>query len=41
LYQSTLWRLQRFNNSVVMGGIVASFLLFVPFFFFSNYLTGR
>jgi len=30
LYQSTHWRLQRFHNSLVMGGIVVSHLLFVP-----------
>lgn len=41
LYQSTVWRLQRFNNSVVMGGIVVSLLLFVPFFFLSNYLIRK
>ena len=30
LYNSTLWRLERFNNSIVMGSLVVSLALFVP-----------
>jgi uncharacterized protein (TIGR03546 family) len=30
LYQSQLWRLERFNNSVVMGSLAISLLLFLP-----------
>lgn len=30
LYQSPLWRLEGFNNSVVMGSLVISLLLFLP-----------
>jgi uncharacterized protein (TIGR03546 family) len=30
LYQSPLWRLERFNNSVVMGSFAISLLLFLP-----------
>jgi uncharacterized protein (TIGR03546 family) len=30
LYQSPLWRLEGFNNSVVMGSLATSLLLFLP-----------
>ena len=30
LYQSRLWRLERFNNSVVMGSLAISLFLFLP-----------
>jgi uncharacterized protein (TIGR03546 family) len=30
LYDSTLWRVERFNNSVVMGSVLVSLVLFVP-----------
>jgi len=30
LYKSPLWRLERFNNSVVMGSLAISLLLFLP-----------
>ena len=30
LYNSTLWRVERFNNSIVMGSLLASLVLFVP-----------
>jgi uncharacterized protein (TIGR03546 family) len=30
LYNSTLWRIERFNNSIVMGSLVVSLALFVP-----------
>lgn len=38
LYNSTLWRLERFNNSIVMGSLIVSVLLFVPLYFISNQL---
>ncbi len=38
LYNSTLWRLERFNNSIVMGSLVVSLALFVPFYLLSNQL---
>ena len=31
LYNSTLWRLERFNNSIVMGSLAVSLALFVIF----------
>ncbi|HEX9742308.1 MAG TPA: TIGR03546 family protein [Nitrospiraceae bacterium] len=38
LYNSTLWRLERFNNSIVMGSLIASVILFVPLYLLSNRL---
>lgn len=38
MYNSTFWRLQKFNNSVVMGSFVSSLILFVPLVLLSNYL---
>lgn len=38
LYNSTLWRLERFNNSIVMGSLIVSLLLFVPLYLASNRL---
>jgi uncharacterized protein (TIGR03546 family) len=38
LYNSTLWRLERFNNSIVMGSLLVSLLLFVPLYLISNRL---
>ena len=38
LYNSTLWRLERFNNSIVMGSLIVSLLLFVPLYLVSNRL---
>ena len=36
LYDSTLWRLERFNNSIVMGSLFFSLVLFVPLYLVSN-----
>jgi len=41
LYNSTLWRIQRFNNSVVMGGVVFGVLCFVPLVLLMNALVRR
>lgn len=30
LYNSTIWRIERFNNSIVMGSLLVSLVLFVP-----------
>lgn|SRR5574341_1801981 len=30
LYNSTLWRIERFNNSIVMGSLLVSLAMFVP-----------
>ncbi len=41
LYNTTLWRLERFNNSIVMGSLVFSLVVFVPFYLLSNMLIRR
>ena len=41
LYQSPLWRLERFNNSVVMGGLAISLPLFLPVALLSVSLIRR
>ena len=41
LYNSTLWRFARFNNSVVMGSLVVSLLACIPLFITSNILIRR
>lgn len=41
LYNSTLWRLERFNNSIVMGSLLLSLLLFVPLYLVSNRLIVK
>lgn len=39
LYASTLWRLERFNNSIVMGSLVVSLALFTPMVLIGNVLV--
>jgi uncharacterized protein (TIGR03546 family) len=39
LYNSTLWRLERFNNSVVMGSLIVSLSLFAPLVLIGNRLV--
>ncbi len=41
MYNSTLWRLERFNNSIVMGSLVFSLAVFVPFYLLCNLLIRR
>ena len=41
LYNSTIWRIERFNNSIVMGGLIASLISFVPLLLLSNGLIRR
>lgn len=40
-YNSTLWRLERFNNSILMGSLIFSLFLFVPLYLFTNYLIKK
>jgi len=40
-YNSTLWRLAQFNNTIVMGSMAFSLALFVPLYFLSNALIRR
>ena len=41
LYQSVWWRLEHFNNSIVMGSLVFSVAIFVPVLLLSNLLIRR
>ncbi len=40
-YQSVWWRLERFNNSIVMGSVVFSAVMFLPFLLVLNLLIRR
>ncbi len=39
LYSSTFWRLTQFNNTVLMGSLLFSIVLFVPLFVVSRWAT--
>ncbi|MCK4486142.1 MAG: TIGR03546 family protein, partial [Desulfobacterales bacterium] len=41
LYNTTLFRLEKFNNSIVMGSLLFSVVLFVPLYFISNQMIAR
>jgi len=41
LYNLTLFRLENFNNSIVMGSLVVSLVLFVPMFLLFNLLIRK
>ena len=41
LYNSTLWRVEQFNNSIVMGSPLMSLLFLVPFYFLANWAILR
>ncbi len=41
LYNITLFRLANFNNSIVMGSLTFSLILFVPMYFLFNLLIRR
>ncbi len=36
LYSSTLWRIERFNNTIVMGSLLFSLTFFLPLYLLSN-----
>lgn len=36
MYNSTLWRIERFNNTVLMGSLIVSLVLFVPLYLSAN-----
>jgi uncharacterized protein (TIGR03546 family) len=40
-YNVTLFRLERFNNSIVMGSLLFSIVLFVPLYLVSNQMISR
>jgi uncharacterized protein (TIGR03546 family) len=41
MYNRTLWRVERFNNTVVMGSLLASLVLFFPLLLLSNLLIRQ
>lgn len=41
LYQSTLWRLERFHNSIVMGSLIVSLIGFVPLYLLSQWAIRK
>jgi uncharacterized protein (TIGR03546 family) len=41
MYNSTLWRIEKFNNTIIMGSLVFSLALFIPLFIFSNLLIRK
>ena len=41
LYNSTLWRLSNFNNSVLMGSLTVSLGLYIPLFLLSQYIIVK
>ena len=41
LYNLTFWRIERFNNTIVMGSLLSSLTFFMPVFFLSNLLIHR
>ncbi len=41
IYNSTLWRLENFNNSIVMGSLLFSLILFIPLFIIMNILIVK
>lgn len=41
LYNITFWRLAKFNNSIVMGALLFSLVLFIPLYLLSNLLIRR
>lgn len=41
LYNLTLLRLARFNNTIVMGSLLSSLVAFIPLYIFSNYVIVK
>ncbi|OGW26558.1 MAG: hypothetical protein A2X56_01205 [Nitrospirae bacterium GWC2_57_13] len=41
MYNMTIWRLQKFNNSIVMGGFAVSLLFFMPLVLLLNLAIRR
>jgi uncharacterized protein (TIGR03546 family) len=41
LYNLTLFRLARFNNTIVMGSLLFSLAMFIPLYIFSNFLIVK
>lgn len=41
MYNSAFWRLEQFNNSIVMGSLVFSLIFFAPLFFLAGFLIVK
>lgn len=41
MYNSTLWRFENFSNTIVMGSLLASLVLFAPCHFLGKWLITR
>jgi uncharacterized protein (TIGR03546 family) len=41
LYNSAFWRLERFNNTIVLGSLLSSLVAFVPVLLITNFLIRR
>ena len=41
LYNTTFWKLDRINNSIIAGGIVVVIISFLPILFLFNYLIRK
>ena len=41
MYNNTFWRLTNFNNTIVMGSLLFSLVLFIPLLLLSNLLVTR
>jgi len=40
-YANDLMRLARFNNTLVLGGLISGLVIAIPFFFLANYLIKK
>jgi uncharacterized protein (TIGR03546 family) len=41
MYNSTIWRIQKFNNTIMMGSFMFAILFFIPLLFLSNAAIRR
>lgn len=41
MYNSGFWRFMNFNNTVAMGSLIISLILFIPVFFLMNFLIDK
>lgn len=41
MYNSTFWRIEHFNNTIVMGSLLISLILFIPLILISNILIRK
>lgn len=41
MYNTTIWRMERFNNTIVIGSIIFSLVFFIPLYFASNFAIRK